>query len=343
MSSLRDFLDKLENQDFEALEGRGEVYMIYDELMSILSDALGMDEDFMHTLPHMPEGLKPAGIAQINENKTPWAVFNIVPFDDPGRWRDESIGKMDQYLYYSGAELGVTLSTEYVIVHDSDFEMIHDVDAVDESGIRRVELELEPPEMYKQQEGSEGPDGRRAQNYVVAEHYEVDLKKLEDTIEAMDNAETDQERGDAFEEFAGLLMEAIPFLRVRQRKLRTRTSELDLLVEYTGADKKTIFDKVSDDFLIECKNWSKSVGSDAVGKFVRKLNKLDVDFGIMFARNGITGDKNSDGLGEIRDAFFDSSKIILVVDNQVIDRLLNGESFYQILDELYYDRRFDRK
>lgn len=341
MSSLRDFLDKLENQDFEALEGRGGVYMIYDELMLSLSDALGMDEDFMNTLPHMPEGLKPAGIAQINENKTPWAVFNIVPFDDPGRWRDESIGKMDQYLYYSGAELGVTLSTEYVIVHDSDFEIIHDVDTADESSLRRVELELKPPEMYKQQEENEGSDGRRTQNYAVGEHYEIDLVRLENAIDAVDQASTTQEKGDTFEELAGLLFGAIPFLRVRGRKELTNTSEIDLVVEYTGHSERTIFDNWSDLILVECKNWSGSVGAPQVRDFRGKMKDLKVDLGVLFARNGVSGDEGSDAQGLIRDTYRGDDVMILVVGDDELSKLLEGESFYELLDTLMYERRMD--
>lgn len=336
-------MDKLEDQDFEALEGRGrgEVYVIYDELMSALSDALGMDDDFMHILPHMPEGLKPAGIAQINENKTPWAVFNIVPFDDPGRWRDESIGKMDQYLQYSGAELGVTLSTEYVIVHDSDFEMIHDVDAADESAIRRVELELKPPEMYKQQEENEGPDGRRVQNYTVGEHYEMDLVRLENAINAVDQASTTQEKGDTFEELADLLFGAIPFLRVRGKKELTKTSEIDLVVEYTGYSERTIFNNWSDLILVECKNWSGSVGAPQIRDFRGKMNDLKVNLGVLFARNGVSGDETTDAQGLIRDTYMNKDVMILVGGDDELTKLLDGESFYELLDDLMYERRMN--
>jgi hypothetical protein len=341
MSSLRNFLDKLEAQDFEGLESKGEVYLTYDELMKDLSDALGMDEDFMHTLPHMPEGLKPAGIAQINDNKTPWAVFNIVPFDEPGEWRDDAIGKMDQYLYYSGAERGVVLSTEYVIVYDSDFEVLHDVDAADESGLRRIALELEPPGMYKQQEGNEGPDGRRTQNYVVGEHYEVDLVRFEDAIDAVNQAETAQEKGDTFEDMAELLFGAIPFLRVRERKELTKNSEIDIVVEYTGHSERTIFNNWSDLILVECKNWSGSVGAPQVRDFRGKMKDLKVDLGVLFARNGVSGDEGSDAQGLIRDTYKGDDVMILVVGDDELSKLLEGESFYELLDTLMYERRMD--
>lgn len=221
--------------------------------------------------------------------------------------------------------------------------MLHNVDAEDESEVRRVQQVLSPPEIFIKDDDEEEPDGKRSQDYVIEPNYEIDLKEFEDALEAIDNADTSQERGDAFEEFAGVLMEAMPFIRVRERNLRSRTNELDLVVEYTGADETKIFDKVSSDFLIECKHWSEPVGSDPVGNFIQKMSKLSVDFGIMFARNGITGAEETDGYGQIRDAFIQSDKVILVVDDEDLERILDGESFYHILDEKYYNSRFDRK
>ena len=339
MSSLGNVLETIGEHNFRESDSR---YFLYDRIAHELSDALGIDRDFVHTMRNIGEGLKPTAIVQVNENKKPWAVFEIVPpyVEDK---KEKAERKMERYLHYTNADLGVIFSSSYVVVFDADGTVLHDVDAEDGSKVRRVQQVLSPPEIFLNDGNSKVPDGMRSQEYVIEPNYEIDLKEFEDALDAMDSAETSQERGDAFEEFAGVLMEAMPFIRVRERNLRSRTNELDLVVEYMGADETKVFDKVSSDFLIECKHWSEPVGSDPVGNFIQKMEKLRVNFGIIFARNGVTGDEQTDGYGQIRDAFMQSNKVILVIDNEDIERLLEGESLYQMIDEKYYSRRFDRK
>lgn len=338
MSSLGDILESIGECNFRESDRR---YFLYDRIAQDLADALGIDTDFVHTMRNIGEGLKPNAIVQINENKEPWAVFEIAPsyLEDQ---KEKLQGRMARYLHYTNAELGVIFTPSYVLVFDADGTVLHDVNAKDGHQVRRLQQVLSPPEIY-QKDNKRNPDGKRTQDYVLKPNYEIDLKEFEDALEAMDNADSSQDRGDAFEEFAGVLMESMPFIRVRERNLRSRTNELDLVVEYTGADETKSFDKVSSDFLIECKNWSDPVGSDAIGNFLQKKDKLRVDFGIMFTRKGITGDEQTNGYGQIRDALIKDDNVILVIDNEDLESILNGESFYKILDEKYYNRRFDRK
>jgi hypothetical protein len=339
MSSLGNVLKTIDEQNFRDSDLG---YFIYDRIAHELADAFGIDRDFVHTMRNIGEGLKPTAIVQVNENKRPWAVFEVVPSYMEDR-KEQAERTMEKYLHYTDADLGVVFAPSYVVVFDADSTVLHDIDAEDESEVRKVNQVLSPPEIFLDDVDAQETDGKRSQDYVIEPNYELDLKEFEDALEAMDSADTSQERGDAFEEFAGILMEAMPFIRVRERNLRSRTNELDLVVEYMGADETKIFDKVSSDFLIECKHWSEPVGSDPVGNFIQKMDKLRVDFGIIFARNGITGDKQTDGYGQIRDVFIQSDKVILVIDDEDIERLLEGENLYNILDEKYYNRRFDRK
>ncbi|MDB2276544.1 restriction endonuclease [Halorubrum ezzemoulense] len=339
MSSLGNVLETIDEQNFRDSDLG---YFFYDRIAHELADAFGIDRDFVHTMRNIGEGLKPTAIVQVNENKRAWAVFEVVPSYMEDR-KKKAERMMKKYLHYTNAGLGVVFAPSYVVVFDTDGTVLHDIDTEDESEVRRINQVLSPPEIFLDDVNAQETDGNRSQDYVIKPNYEIDLKEFEDALEAMDSADTSQERGDAFEEFAGILMEAMPFIRVRERNLRSRTNELDLVVEYTGADDTKIFDKVSSDFLIECKHWSEPVGSDPVGNFIQKMDKLSVDFGIIFARNGITGDEQTDGYGQIRDAFIQSDKVILVIDDGDIERLLGGKSLYNILDEKYYNRRFDRK
>lgn len=341
MSRLANYLSKIGDSNFDDKE-RIEKWPLYQDLMADLCGVLDIDEDFLHIWPNVGEGLKPDGLAQINENKRPWAVIEIVPSDSEER-KSKAINQARKYLHYSNAELAIILSSSYVVVLDSEGDVLHDVDAVDESGLRKLKHSLSPPEILTQEEEDEEPDGKRTQNYVVEENYEIDLKLLEDALDSVDEAESTQEKGDTFEMLAELLFGAIPFLRVRQRKELTKTSEIDLVVEYTGYSEKTIFDNQSDYILVECKNWSGSVGAPQVRDFRGKMGDLKVDTGVIFARNGVSGDKNSDAHRLIHDSQKQYDQMILVVGDDELNKLLEGESFYQLLDGQMYERRFDLK
>jgi hypothetical protein len=341
MSSLGEVLRTIDEQNFDPTRGRVWNTILYERIGLELADALSIDRDFVHCMRNIGEGLRPTAIVQVNENKRPWAVFEAIP-PHSRKKKEKARYQMEKYLHYTNAEIGAVFCPEYVFVLDSDGAVLHDVDTENTSEVRRVEQVLSPPEVFVKDCKDDEPTGERSQDYVIEPNYEVDLKKFESAVEAMDNADSSQERGEAFEELAGILLEAMPFIRVREQNLRTRTSELDLVVEYTGADEEKIFDKVSSDFLIECKHWSKPVGSDPVGNFIQKMDKLSIDFGIMFARNGVTGDEETDGTGQIRDALIQKDMVILVIDGGDIKRLLSGESFYQMLDQKFFERRYDR-
>jgi len=180
-------------------------------------------------------------------------------------------------------------------------------------------------------------------DYVIESNYEINLGNLRDAIDAIDEAETTQEKGDTFEDLADLLFSAIPFLRIRGRQKLTKTSEIDLVVEYIGHDGKTFFDNWSDFILVECKNWSGSVGAPQIKKFSSNMSDLKMDLGVIFARNGVSGDTNSDAQCAIRDIYKQHDRMILAVEDDEIAKLLEGKSFYEILEEQAYRRRMDIK
>ena len=70
------------------------------------------------------------------------------------------------------------------------------------------------------------------------------------------------------------------------------------------------------------------------------MDRSQVEIGVIFARNGISG-KKTDALRWIHDYFQREGKFILVTGDDVIQRLREGESFYQLLDQSMYRRRFD--
>jgi hypothetical protein len=187
---------------------------------------------------------------------------------------------------------------------------------------------------------AENPDRSSTKNYVNTQNYEIDLIEFETALSAVDDADTNQEKKNTFEQLADLLFGAIPFLKVRERNQLTNTSEIDLVIEYTGSSQRTIFDDRSKYILVECKNWAGSVGANQVRDFKGKMDQTQVDTGVLFARNGVSGDQSGDAIREIHDIYSRTGKMILVVGDTELSQLLEGRSFYELLDELMYQLRF---
>ena len=76
----------------------------------------------------------------------------------------------------------------------------------------------------------------------------------------------------------------------RKKKNVAQTEEIDIafFIEDGGALRFASWM-----LLVECKNWSNPVGSEAVSWFDTKLRHRGVEFGILVAVNGITGDSDS--------------------------------------------------
>ena len=107
-------------------------------------------------------------------------------------------------------------------------------------------------------------------------------------------------------------------------------------------DCHTLFNFYSRFILVECKQWIDPVAVKEIGHFKDKCNMTDVNLGIVFAWNGISGE------GEERHAKRmanggpnGTSPEIFVINSRDLHRVLGGTSFYQIIHEKPYQQRFD--
>jgi hypothetical protein len=175
---------------------------------------------------------------------------------------------------------------------------------------------------------------------IQTKHFELDTVDYTRALREVDEADSTAEKGDSFERLAVLLFSGISFLQKRDRKLRTHTGEIDVIIEYQGSEHLTIFDDYSRFILAECKNWSGSVGSDQIRVFKDRLNEHGLDLGIFFARNGISGDTGADASKRVRDIFRDEGIAIIVISDLELKQIKRGLSFYEILDQKLYELRF---
>jgi len=107
-------------------------------------------------------------------------------------------------------------------------------------------------------------------------------------LAAADKAKSNADKGKALEDLACYLFAKIGGVSITERNvLNTFESEE---IDVCCWNEQTVLKALNYMFLVECKNWSKAVGNEQVTFFLTKLEMRGLDFGILLATNGITGD-----------------------------------------------------
>jgi hypothetical protein len=166
---------------------------------------------------------------------------------------------------------------------------------------------------------------------------------LVDLIESVERTETNEEKGKSLEALARFLFDSVPPLRCKYSNLQTRSSEIDLVIEYDRS-KGTLplFEELGRYCLVECKNWSKPVGVAPVRDFMGKLDKCKTKLGVIFSKNGVTGvDAGADALREIQSRFDRDGLFLLVFSLEDLRGIRDGKAFSEALDRKADSLRFD--
>ncbi len=173
--------------------------------------------------------------------------------------------------------------------------------------------------------------------------FEESYGKAVQLIELVEKSITNDEKGKSLENLARFLLESIPSLRCKYPNLETKSSEIDLVIEYDHLKGELpLLEELGRYALIECKNWSKPVGVGYVRDFMGKLDKCKIKLGIIFSKNGVTGvNSGVDALREIQSRFDRDGIYILVFSLDELKEIKDGMGFYKAID-LKADRlRFD--
>ncbi|MDZ7701777.1 MAG: restriction endonuclease [Halobacteriales archaeon] len=253
MENLTELIEHTENAEYETnLE-------FELDILPSFCEAIGVDEDFLFYQTNIGEGLRPDGLIQINFNRAPWLVVEVKKSNAP-HIIHQAQDQVRRYLEFTNADYAVIIGNGYISVTEPDGELFVEANPNDIEAIEEIESILTPPDYLLAPTEAEDVRRETSGEEVSFDNYSINLDDLETALEAVDEAETNHEKGDTFEELANLLFEAIPFLEVRDKNLETNTGEIDLVVEYQGTNEPTIFDNFCRFILVECKNWSNSVG-----------------------------------------------------------------------------------
>jgi hypothetical protein len=97
------------------------------------------------------------------------------------------------------------------------------------------------------------------------------------------------EKGKALEDLTCYVFGKIPGVSVSQRNVLNTFDSEELDVAFWNEQHALGLRSFNAIILVECKNWSTPVGSSEVTAFVAKIEHRALDFGILVAANGITG------------------------------------------------------
>lgn len=252
----------------------------------------------------------------------PWIVVELK------RSRPRNVGdwvyQVKSYLNAFNCRIGVVLSPELLLVIEPGGTKRYELRSINSAQVQEILRAL----------------GRQVQPLTDDEPRHGKLVEL---VEAVDEATTNDAKGKTLESLANFLFNSVPSLKCKYANLQTRSSEIDLVVEYNPSKERIpIFEELGRYCLVECKNWSKPVGVGPVRDFMGKLDKCKVRLGVIFSKNGITGiDSGVDALREIQSRFDRDGTYLLVFSLDDLKEIKDGRAFAIALDRKADNLRFD--
>jgi len=113
---------------------------------------------------------------------------------------------------------------------------------------------------------------------------------VEAYVEAGANGATTADQGRALEDLIGYVFTQVPGISITRRNEMNafQTEEIDVALWNDAHPDGFFF--LPNIILVECKNWSSRVSSAEVSWFDTKLRNRGLNFGVLVAANGVTGD-----------------------------------------------------
>jgi predicted helicase len=149
-----------------------------------------------------------------------------------------------------------------------------------------------------------------------------------------DHGATNQIKGKAFEDLACYLFETVPGVNSSARNVKNafKNEEIDVAVWNDKATDGLNF--LPNIVLIECKNWTKPVSSIEVSWFATKLQSRGLDFGILIASKGVTG--NAAELNAAHNTIsiqLSMGRRIIVITRKEINTLIDTDDMIELIKQ----------
>ena len=149
-------------------------------------------------------------------------------------------------------------------------------------------------------------------------------------------------QGKILEKLAEYVLSCMPGCRTTRRQ-KTESTDYDIICSIEGfeVDFRSEFGRY---FVCECKDWERPANFTMFAKFCRVLDSVKSRFGILFSKNGISGE------GETKYAereqlkiFQDRGMVIIVIDSNDLSYVADGGNLMNLLRAKYEKVRLDLK
>jgi hypothetical protein len=145
------------------------------------------------------------------------------------------------------------------------------------------------------------------------------------------------EKGYAFEDVATYLFLLVPgWMVTRNARDREQTYESDLVISNVRLESNLYSDILGRHFLVECKNRNSRISVDQVGYFLHRMSLTHCKFGVIFAKESVTGKteqgKETAARSLIRRTYHENNALCVVLAREHLDKLADGTvSFWTTL------------
>jgi hypothetical protein len=149
-------------------------------------------------------------------------------------------------------------------------------------------------------------------------------------------------KGEALEKFAAFLVSTVPGMRPKRRVLaQGLTSEHDVVATMFGESPYPLPGKAGE-WLIECKNCNYSASAKEVGHFLAKMQHTAATFGIILAKEDVTGGEDKAGERFRREFSMREGIVCLVLNSEDLTGLGDSGTFRRLIDDKYERERFGK-
>jgi len=170
---------------------------------------------------------------------------------------------------------------------------------------------------------------------------------LEQLMKHLGEGDTDA-KGKAFEFLASYLAITLPGARIIPNAWALKHEhDMDLIVIQQSLTPTYLLEALGRSFLVECKNWEKTVGGRELNHFVAKMRFHRCRCGVIFAKNGLSGDKaKGEGpsysrLTQLRWYQQDNCIVIVITKRHLEELLRDPMSFSDLLLREYESAKFN--
>lgn len=145
--------------------------------------------------------------------------------------------------------------------------------------------------------------------------------------------------GKALERLAHYLLNCIPGFRAKMR-MRTPSTDYDVYcaIEGPAYDFRSELGRY---FLCECKDWNRTADVTTIQKFASVLRAAKCRFGIIFSKNGISGQDTMRYAERELLKIKQEGIIILIISEVDLKEVANGANFFSLLRDLYEREHLD--